>query len=76
MIVYEDTDIKAMKTILRQIQVIGDEQATLLAMLGQGIRSGKPLEEPEAFPKPVKRRQRRKAVDHQKEVEKPVEEGK
>lgn len=64
-IVYDETEFATMKTLLRQIQVIGDQQAAILAMLGQTVRGGKVVEEQkEAVPK--RQRKAKQLTEEQK----------
>jgi len=56
-VMYDETEVTTMKTLLRQIQVVGDQQAAILAMLGQTVRSGKVVEEEQ--PKQAAKRQRK-----------------
>ena len=56
-VMYDENEFATMKTLLRQIQVIGDQQAAILAMLGQTVRSGKVVEEEQ--PKQAAKRQRK-----------------
>lgn len=55
-VMYDETEVTTMKTLLRQIQVIGDQQAAILAMLGQTVRNGKVVEEQ---PQQATKRQRK-----------------
>ena len=52
-VMYDENEFATMKTLLRQIQVIGDQQAAILAMLGQTVRSGKVVEEEPKEPAPA-----------------------
>ncbi len=47
MVGYEDTQVESMKMILSQMKVQGVEQARLLVMMDNIIKSGKKLEENE-----------------------------
>lgn len=55
-VMYDETEVATMKTLLRQIQVVGDQQAAILAMLGQTVRGGKAVEEQ---PQQAAKRQRK-----------------
>lgn len=55
-VMYDETEVATMKTLLRQIQVVGDQQAAILAMLGQTVRGGKVVEEQ---PQQAAKRQRK-----------------
>lgn len=68
-VMYDENEFATMKTLLRQIQVIGDTQAAILAMLGQTVRSGKVVEE-EQPKQAVQPKRQRKAKQLATEPEK------
>ena len=70
-VMYDETEVTTMKTLLRQIQVIGDQQAAILAMLGQTVRGGKVVEEEQPKQAAQPKRQR-KAKQLETEPEKEV----
>lgn len=70
-VMYDETEVTTMKTLLRQIQVIGDQQAAILAMLGQTVRGGKVVEEeqPKQAAQPKRQRKAKQlATEPEKEV--------
>lgn len=68
-VMYDETEVVTMKTLLRQIQVIGDQQAAYLAMLGQTIRNGKVVEEEPKEPAPKRQRKAKQITEGQKTAE-------
>ena len=68
-VMYDENEFATMKTLLRQIQVIGDQQGAILAMLGQTVRSGKVVEEEPKEPAPKRQRKAKQlATEPEKEV--------
>ncbi|WP_302327241.1 hypothetical protein [Enterocloster lavalensis] len=65
-IMYDETEVTTMKTLLRQIQVIGDQQAAILAMLGQTVRNGKVIEEKPKQTPPKRQRKVKQLTEEQK----------
>ena len=68
-VMYDETEVATMKTLLRQIQVVGDQQAAILAMLGQTVRGGKVVEEEPKEPAPKRQRKAKRITEGQKTAE-------
>ena len=67
-VMYDETEVTTMKTLLRRIQVIGDQQAAILAMLGQTVRNGKVVEEQPQQATKRQRKAKQLATEPEKEV--------
>ncbi|MBS6955968.1 MAG: hypothetical protein KH230_22375 [Enterocloster asparagiformis] len=70
-IIYEDTQIASLETVLNQIKVTGLQQARLLSMAWQIIQNGEQIEEPKQAT-PPKRQRKAKQLAAEPKPEKEV----